>query len=58
MKKVYIKPELRVVELQHQCHILAVSGEGKYSYDYEVRSVRGDSFSFCGGDDEFDEDAR
>ena len=30
-KKPYMKPAMRVVKLQHQCHILATSGYGAKS---------------------------
>ena len=39
MKKKYMKPEQRIIVLQHQSHLLQTSGESLYSvsgpFDYE-----------------------
>ena len=33
MKKPYMKPAMQVVKIQHQCHILTVSGGGFHTDD-------------------------
>jgi len=50
MKKKYMKPEQRIIVLQHQHHLLAVSGE--------VQSLRGGYFDYGGSDEDYDEGAR
>ena len=51
MKKKYMKPEQRIIVLQHQHHLLAGSGE-------EVQSLRGGYFDYGGSDEDYDEGAR
>ncbi len=46
MKKEYMKPNVKVIQLQHQCHILAGSGG--------VRGVRGLSDDFNVSEEEGD----
>ncbi len=46
MKKEYLKPNVQVIHLQHQCHILAGSGG--------VRGVRGLSDDFNVSEEEGD----
>lgn len=50
MKKIYSKPSMTVVLLQHQYHILAGSNE--------VQSLRGGYFDYGGSDEDYDGDAR
>ena len=52
MKKKYMKPEQRIIVLQHQSHLLQASG-GKRN----LRSVRG-PFEYEGDDEDYDEGAR
>ena len=47
MKKKYMKPEQRIIVLQHQHHLLAGSGEGN------LRSVSG-PFDYEGSDADYD----
>ena len=49
-KKIYIKPEQRIIVLQHQQHLLAGSNE--------VKSLRGGYFDYGGSDEDYDGDAR
>ena len=51
MKRTYEKPAMRVVLLQHQCHLLAASGQ-------EVQSLRGGYFDYGGSDEDCDGPAR
>ena len=52
MKKKYMKPEQRIIVLQHQSHLLqASSGE-------KVQSLRGGYFDYGGSDEDYDEGAR
>lgn len=51
MKKNYQKPAMTVVQLQHQQHLLAASGQ-------EVQSLRGGYFDYVGSDEDYDEGAR
>ena len=51
MKKKYMKPEQRIVVLQHQSHLLQASG-GK-----NLRSVSG-PFDYEGSDEEYEGDVR
>ena len=51
MKKKYMKPEQRIVVLQHQHHLLAGSGE-------EVQSLRGGYFDYGGSDENYEGDVR
>jgi hypothetical protein len=46
-KKAYIKPEQRIIVLQHQHHLLVGSGKGN------LRSVSG-YFDYGGGDEDYD----
>lgn len=46
-----MKPEQRIIVLQHQHHLLATSGERN------LRSVNG-PFDYGGSDEEYDEGAR
>ena len=39
MKKIYQKPTMRVVELQHQTHLLAGSGEKPNEWDGDFAYV-------------------
>jgi len=50
MKKKYMKPEQRIIVLQHQHHLLAGS-------ERNLRSVSG-PFDYGGSDEEYDEGAR
>jgi len=50
-KKAYIKPEQRIVVLQHQSHLLQASGE--------VRSLDSSGpFDYGGSDDDYEGDVR
>jgi len=51
MKKKYMKPEQRIIVLQHRSHLLQASGE-------EVQSLRGGYFDYGGSDEDYDEGAR
>ena len=51
MKKKYMKPEQRIVVLQHQSHLLQASGE-------EVQSLRGGYFDYGGSDEDYEGDVR
>ena len=51
MKKKYMKPEQRIIVLQHQSHLLQASGE-------EVQSLRGGYFDYGGSDEDYDGDVR
>jgi len=51
MKKKYMKPEQRIVVLQHQSHLLQASGE-------EVQSLRGGYFDYGGSDEYYEGDVR
>ena len=46
-KKAYIKPEQRIVVLQHQSHLLQASGN-------EVQSLRGGYFDYEGSDENYE----
>ena len=51
MKKKYMKPEQRIIVLQHQSHLLQASRK-------EVQSLRGGYFYYGGDDEDYDEGAR
>ena len=51
MKKKYMKPEQRIIVLQHQSHLLQASSERN------LRSVSG-PFNYGGDDKDYDEGAR
>jgi hypothetical protein len=53
-KKQYIKPEQRVVMLQHKCHILNTSGN-KMTVSHATTNVE---IIYEGDDDEYTGDAR
>ena len=42
-----MKPEQRIIVLQHQSHLLQASGE-------KVQSLRGDYFDYGGDDEDYD----
>ena len=46
-----MKPEQRIIVLQHQHHLLAGSGE-------EVQSLRGGYFDYGGSDEDYEGDVR
>ena len=50
MKRNYMMPQMRVVELRHQSHLLLTSGQ-------QVTSTSG-PLNYCGSDELYDEDAR
>lgn len=52
MKKKYMKPEQRIIVLQHQSHLL-LAGSGE-----KVQSLRGGYFYYGGDDEDYDEGAR
>ena len=52
MKKKYMKPEQRIIVLQHQSHLLQASG------DKEVQSLRGGYFDYGGSDEDYEGDVR
>ena len=52
MKKKYMKPEQRIIVLQHQSHLLLAGSKE------EVHSLRGGYFDYGGGDEEYNEGAR
>ena len=47
MKKKYMKPEQRIIVLQHKSHLLQASGEGK------LHSVSG-PFDYEGSDEDYE----
>ena len=47
MKKKYMKPEQRIIVLQHQSHLLQTSRK-------EVHSLRGGPLDYGGDDEEYD----
>jgi hypothetical protein len=51
MKKKYMKPEQRIIVLQHQSHLLQASGK-------EVQSLRGGYFDYEGSDEGYTGGAR
>ena len=51
-KKAYIKPEQRIIVLQHQSHLL-LAGSGERN----LRSVSG-PFDYGGSDEDYDGDVR
>ena len=51
MKKKYMKPEQRIIVLQHQSHLLQDSGKRN------LRSVSG-PFDYGGSDEEYEGDVR
>ena len=53
MKKKYSKPTMRVVRIQHQCHILAASGPGTEDV---VSTNPSYARGFGGWDDDWDEE--
>ena len=50
MKRNYMMPQMRVVELRHQSPLLVISGQ-------QATSTSG-PLNYCGSDELYDEDAR
>ena len=48
MKKEYMKPNMRVIEIKHRCHILQGSFTAK-----RVNAVKGNVFQEVGSDEDY-----